>query len=122
MKSEKEKKSSNTMKDMFKELNKAYEMMSKNAPEYFKDFMGLFDNAERKGALSEKIKELISIALAIDSHCLPCIAHHVNNAIECGATKQEMLEAGQVAVLMGGSPSFVYLKYVLDACEEFGAE
>ena len=111
-----------SMRDMYEELNKAYEMMSIDAPEYFRDFMGFLDITERKGILSEKTKELISIALAIGSHCLPCIAFHVSNAIESGATKQEILEASEVAVLMGGSPAFVFLKHVIDACEEFGAK
>jgi len=122
VKSEKEKKSSSTMREMFQELNKAYEMMSMYAPDYFRDFIGFFDSTERKGVLSEKTKELISIALAMNAHCLPCVALHVSNAIDSGATKQEILEASEVAVLMGGSPSFVYIKNVLDACEEFGAE
>ena len=122
MKNEKEKKSSSTMREMYQELNKAYEMMSIHAPDYFRDFMGFFDSTERKGVLTEKTKELISIALAINSHCKPCIAFHVNNAIDNRATKQEIIEVCKVAVLMGGSPSFVYIKYVLDACEEFGAE
>jgi AhpD family alkylhydroperoxidase len=122
MKNEKEKKSNSTMREMYQELNKAYEMMSIHAPDYFRDFIGFFDSTERNGVLSEKIKELISIALAMNAHCLPCIALHVNNAIESGATKQEILEASEVAVLMGGSPSFVYIKNVLEACDEFGAE
>ena len=122
MNNENGKKSSNTMREMYQELNKAYEMMSIHAPNYFRDFIGFFDSAQRTGILSEKLKELISIALAINAHCLPCIALHVSNAIDCGATKQEILEASEVAVLMGGSPSFVYIKNVLDACDEFGAE
>jgi AhpD family alkylhydroperoxidase len=112
----------NSMKDMFQELNKAYELMSLSAPDFFRDFMSFLDSTERKGVLSEKTKALISIALAIDSHCLPCISFHVSNAIDSGATKQEIMEASEIAVLMGGSPAFVYLKNVLDACEEFGAD
>ena len=117
----KEKEISN-MKDMFKELNQAFEMMRKDAPDYLRDFMSFYDSSIRKGALSEKVKELISIALAITSHCLPCIALHVYYAIEFGATKQEILEAAEVAVLMGGSPAFVHIKHVLDACKQFNAQ
>ena len=111
-----------SMRDMYEELNKAYELMSINAPDYFREFMDLYDSTQRQGVLSEKIKELISIALAMNSHCLPCIALHVSNAIDNGATKQEIIEVCEVAVLMGGSPSFVYIKNVLDACDEFGAK
>jgi len=116
------KKKENNMKEMVNELNKAFELMSKDAPDYLRNFMSFYDSAISKGALSEKTKELIAIALAINSHCLPCVALHVNYAVEFGATKQEILESAEVAVLMGGSPAFVYIKYVLDACEEFGAE
>ena len=65
MNNENGKKSSNTMREMYQELNKAYEMMSIHAPNYFRDFIGFFDSAQRTGILSEKLKELISIALAI---------------------------------------------------------
>ena len=122
MGNKRERRSSSSMKEMFWELNSAYEMMSKSAPDYLKNFMTYFVDTGKKGKLSEKIKELIAIAIAITSKCLPCIAFHVSNAIECGATRQEILEASEVAVFMGGSPSFVYIKYVLDACDEFGAE
>ena len=110
------------MKEMYEEYNKAFEVMSKDAPEYLRDFNSFYTSAIKKGALSERIKELISIALAITSHCLPCIALHVHNAIELGATRQEILETSGVAVLMGGSPAFVHIKHVLDACEQFDAK
>ncbi len=110
------------MKEMFKEYNKAFEVMSKDAPEYLRDFNSFYSSAIKKGALSERIKELISIALAITSHCLPCIALHVHNAIELGATRQEILETAEVAVFMGGSPAFVHIKHVIDACEQFDAK
>ncbi|MCJ7472746.1 MAG: carboxymuconolactone decarboxylase family protein, partial [Actinobacteria bacterium] len=97
------------------------EMISKTAPEYLRNYMKYFVDTGEKGELSEKTKELISIAIAVTSRCLPCTAFHVLSAVEYGATKKEILEASEVAVLMGGSPSFVYLKHVIDACEEFGA-
>jgi len=116
------KKKASKMKDMFRELNEAFEIMSKDSPDYLRNFMSFYDSTVRKGTLTEKTKELISIALAMNSHCLPCIALHVYNAIEFGATKQEILETAEVAVLMGGSPVFVYIKHVIDACDEFGIE
>jgi AhpD family alkylhydroperoxidase len=111
-----------SMKGMYHELNSAYELMSKSAPEYMKSFMEYFIDSEKTGILSEKTKVLISIAIAVTSKCLPCIAFHISNAAEISVTKKEILEACQVAVFMSGSPSFVYLKYVNDACEEFGLE
>lgn len=97
------------------------ETLDKLAPEYPKAFIEFVEQAEKAGALSVKMKELISLALSITSHCLPCIAYHVKGAIEAGATRQEILEAGMVAGQMGGGPAVAYLRYVVDACDQFGA-
>ena len=51
-----------------------------------------------------------------------CIAFHVKNAVAQGATRDEIVEAAMVAALMGGGPCVAYMKYVFDACEQFGAE
>ncbi len=101
--------------DLFKKVGEA-------DPEYAKALMNFVHQAEKEGALSTKVKELISIALSITAHCPFCIAFHVKNAIEAGATKQEIIEAGLVAGLMGGGPAVAYLRYLLDACEQFGAK
>ena len=99
-------------------LKKAGELQ----PGYAKALMEFVKQAEKPGALSTKTKELISIALGITAHCVFCIAFHVKNAIAEGATKQEIIEAGLVAGLMGGGPAVAYLRYVLDACNQFGAK
>ncbi|BAL80528.1 carboxymuconolactone decarboxylase family protein [Caldisericum exile] len=89
---------------------------------YIDAVMGLIKEAEKPGALSTKEKELISIALGIAAHCAYCIALHVKNAIDAGATRAEILEAAEVAGLMGGGPSIAYIRLVLDALEQFGAK
>ena len=91
-------------------------------PGYAKALMEFVKQAEKPGALSTKTKELISIALGVTAHCPFCIAFHTKNAIKEGATKQEILEAGLVAGLMGGGPAIAYLRYVIDACDQFGAK
>lgn len=101
--------------DMFKKVQQI-------DPNYAKAFMGLVKESEKEGALSTKVKELISVALGVAARCPFCIAIHVKNAIEAGATKQEIVEAGFVAGLMGGGPALTYLKYLFDACDQFGAK
>lgn len=77
---------------------------------------------EKPGALTTKTKELISIALSVAARCPFCIALHVKNAIAEGATKKEILESCLVAALMGGGPAVAYIRYAVDACDQFGAE
>ena len=75
-----------------------------------------------EGVLSVKVKELITVGIAINARCLFCIAIHVKKAVAAGATRAELVEAGNVAVMMGGGPAATYMKYLFDAIEEFGAE
>ncbi len=99
-----------------------FEEIKKDYPTFVQSFMGFFRATEGPGALDRKTKELISIALSVKSQCPYCIAFHTKNAIAEGATKAEIIEAAMVATLMGGGPCVSYMKYVYDACEQFGAK
>ena len=105
--------------DQFMDLMK---IAGKAEPGYAKALMEFIKQAEKPGALSTKTKELISIALGVTAHCTFCIAFHTKNAIAEGATKQEIMEAGLVAGIMGGGPAVAHLRYVIDACDQFGAK
>lgn len=91
-------------------------------PALWSAFAGFAHEAAKEGALPEKYKEILGVALAVAEHCPFCISIHAKAAIEAGATRQEIMEGGFMAVLMGGGPSMAYLRYVIDACDEFGAE
>ncbi|MFU2158126.1 MULTISPECIES: carboxymuconolactone decarboxylase family protein [Caldisericum] len=109
-------------KQMVEDFMKTAKQLGEFDKGYIDAVMGLIKEAEKPGALSTKEKELISIALGIAAHCAYCIALHVKNAIEAGATRAEILEAAEVAGLMGGGPSIAYIRLVLDALEQFGAK
>jgi AhpD family alkylhydroperoxidase len=107
------------MKDNLKEVNASLGRFSKDYPEQMKGFGGLMQAVEAPGALDSKQKELIAIALSINAHCHWCIAYHVNGALEKGATKEEIIEASWVAVVMGGGPSLMYMQLVEKAIKDF---
>lgn len=69
-------------------------------PNTMSGFVGLHKAASADGALSPKIKELISLAIGITVRCNGCIAFHVHDAMQAGATRQEIMETIGVAVLM----------------------
>lgn len=89
---------------------------------YVDALMGFVKESEKPGALSTKVKELMSIALGVTAHCTYCISFHTYNAIKEGATRKEIMEAAFVAGLMGGGPAVAYIRYVIDACNEFEAK
>ena len=83
------------------------------------DFMQLHDNAMAAGTLTAKNKELIALGISISARCEGCIAAHVKEAIECGATKEEIVETINVAIMMGGGPSIIYGTKAFAAMKEF---
>lgn len=61
-------------------------------------FLNLKATAERKdGAIPEKYRELMSIAVALTTQCAYCIDAHVQNAVKAGATKEELAETVFIA-------------------------
>ncbi len=103
---------------MLDEINNNLGRFSKETPTQMQAFMNLMQATEQ-GVLAKKQKELIAVALAVIKQCKWCIAFHVNNALDAGATKKEILESAWMAVLMGGGPALMYAQLVLDALNEF---
>jgi len=108
------------MREKLGEIMESLAYFRENTPEQMKAFHELLEATEKEGVLDKKTKELISVALAVIKQCVYCIAFHVKNALDAGATKEEILEAAWVAVLMGGGPALMYAQYVIKALEEFG--
>ena len=113
---------SNNIKEIQADVLSTFGTLGKEDPEWMKTFKDFVGASEKEDALTLKTKELISVALGVCAKCTFCISLHVKNAIGTGATRKEIMEAGYVAGLMGGGPAVCYLKYVIDACDEFGAE
>ncbi len=72
-----------------------------------------------EGALSTKLKAAIAVGIAVAKRCPLCIAYYTKGALDVGCNKQELLEAGGVAVMLGGGPAMVYIQYLLQAIERY---
>ena len=88
-------------------------------PEVAKAFSALHRGASTPGQLDQKTKELIALAIAIAARCDGCIAFHTHDALQAGASKEEIMETLSVAVLMGGGPAMMYAVHAIEAVEEF---
>ena len=82
-------------------------------------FSRLHNKAVENGALDKKSKELMALAIGIAVRCEGCIAYHTHDAVEAGATREELIETIGVAVMMGGGPASVYAAYAMDAIDQF---
>lgn len=95
--------------------------LEKEAPALFEGFNELMKRYYKKGVLDRKYKELMAVASAIATRCIPCLANHMNNALSAGATREEILEAAAIGVEFGGGPSFVVVRdHLLDFLDELG--
>jgi AhpD family alkylhydroperoxidase len=70
--------------------------------------------------LSCKTKEFIVLGAAVAQHCAPCVLLHVQKLAELGATREEILEAASIGVVMGGGPGFTNMQYVFQGLEDAG--
>ena len=107
------------MNENLKEVKESLTQLGEEYPDLMKAFSSFMGAVEKEGALSHKIKELISVALSVVKECKWCIAFHVKNALDAGATKEEILEACFVAALMGGGPALMYTQLAVKAIDDY---
>ena len=88
-------------------------------PAVMENFMELRKAAVANGALDTKTKELMALAISITARCDDCIAYHTHDALEAGATREEIADAIGVAILMGGGPSMLYAAHAIEALDQF---
>ena len=80
-------------------------------------FSAMAMSAMAEGALSEKHKEFIALAIGISQGCHGCIGYHVKALVRLGATRAELEEALGVSVYMGGGPALMYAAETIKAWE-----
>ena len=90
-------------------------------PEVMKGFGLLSSSAMKGGAIDEKTKELIALAIGVANRCDGCIGFHVKALVKMGMTAEELHELMSVAVYMGGGPSLMYAANAIEAYKEFTA-
>lgn len=95
--------------------------LGEHQPRTMRAFSALHEAAAQPGALDFKTKELIALAIAVSLRCDGCIAFHTHDALEAGASCEEIMEALGVAVMMGGGPAVIYATHVAEALDQFEA-
>ena len=93
--------------------------LMKDMPEQLKEFSAFIKIAEKDGALDEKNKHLILLSLAIAFQCGWCIAVHTKDCVTAKATKEEILEAAMMAVVMGGGPKLMYMEVLYEELDKY---
>jgi AhpD family alkylhydroperoxidase len=111
---------SEQVKAFYEKFGRDMEKMKKSTPDMIKGFGGLFQAVMKDGTLKTKEKELVALGIAVAQYCPPCIRLHVQKCLDAGNSRDEILEAASVAVMMQGGPAFTHIPEVLDALEALG--
>jgi len=86
-----------------------------------KRFFALDSRAYEKGALDTKMKELMGLVASTVLRCNDCITYHVVRCVQEGVSDEELFEALNVALVVGGSITIPHIRRaadVLDQCRE----
>lgn len=78
------------------------------APEIMESWNNFSKTVFKEGALSEREKQLIAVAVAHVTQCPYCIKSHTKTALRKGATKQEIMEAIWVAAEMRAGGAYAH--------------
>ena len=102
--------------------NPFWSTMEELDPDYLEAFLQ-FRSVPANGPLPQKTKELIFIAINVaTTHLWSSGARrHIQNALEAGATKEEILEVIQLTSIMGIHSMTMGVPILLEEVEKFEA-
>ncbi len=88
-----------------------------NSPELGRPFAEFYENCRNNGVLDKKTKGLLMVALACAFRCPYCLEEHIKNALEVGATREEITEALLIVAVEGAGTQLtwqkdLYMKYL----------
>ncbi|PHQ82825.1 MAG: carboxymuconolactone decarboxylase family protein [Phycisphaera sp.] len=83
-----------------------------------KRFFNLDTKAYDAGALDEKHKELLGLSASMVLRCDDCIAYHIDRAVGCGASDEELMETFDIALIVGGSIVIPHLRRAVEFLDE----
>jgi AhpD family alkylhydroperoxidase len=94
-----------------------YEKRIALSPEISEAFKNFSKTVFKEGALSEKTKQLIAVAVAHATLCPYCIHDHTEKALRKGASKEEIMEAIWVAGEMQAGAAYTHSALAIDEME-----
>ncbi|MCS6896566.1 MAG: arsenosugar biosynthesis-associated peroxidase-like protein [Nitrospira sp.] len=92
--------------------------MAKGNQDLWNKFMNYYNAVFAEGALSEREKALIALAVAHAVQCPYCIDAYTQASLEKGSTIEEMTEAVHVACAIRGGASLVHGMQMRNAVEK----
>ncbi len=94
--------------------------IGRGAPELAKKFFDWYGAVFAEGALTQREKSLIALAVAHAVQCPYCIDAYAKDALEKGSNIDQMTEAVHVAAAIRGGASLVHGVQMLNHADDLG--
>ena len=108
---------SGNVASFFEQWERDQALMKNQTPDMLRGMGGLFQSVMAEGALSVREKELIALGIGLAERCAPCMNLHVQKSLAAGATREQILEAAAVTVMMRGGPAFTHVPEIIHALD-----
>jgi len=112
----------NSFKEKIEEITyehkKAHTYLTKRSKVY-QSFTEMEQNTYKDGALSKKDKELIAIGISVVINCESCMEWHIKQALDGGASAEQIIEAIEVGIEMSGGPGTVAARFAMNVLEYY---
>jgi AhpD family alkylhydroperoxidase len=82
-----------------------------------KRFFNLDTKAYQDGALSANTKELLGLVASTVLRCNDCVDYHLIQCVKAGFTDEELYEALNVALVVGGSIVIPHLRHAFETID-----
>lgn len=106
------------LKELTRKREQAHSRLLALDSKVYKAFLEMEAAAFCDGALAKNVKELIAVGISVVIDCESCMQWHIEQAAQSGATRDEVLEAVEVGIEMGGGPATVSARFALDVMED----
>lgn len=87
-----------------------------------KRFFNLDTSAYQDGALPGRTKELLGLVASAVLRCNDCIDYHLIQCVDLGCSDEELYEALNVALVVGGSIVIPHLRHAFETIDLLRAE
>ncbi|MCF8051253.1 MAG: carboxymuconolactone decarboxylase family protein [Desulfobacterales bacterium] len=108
--------------EIVRRRKKAHKKLLDLKSETYRAFLEMERAAYADGALAKKHKELIAVGISVVIDCESCMQWHIEQAAKAGASAQEVLEALEVGMEMGGGPATVSVRFALEVMDQLFRE
>lgn len=104
------------IEQIIKTRKKAHAFFSKKSKVY-QSFLLMEQATYNDGALKKLQKELIAIGISVAINCESCMEWHIKEAMNDGATEDEIIEAIGVGIEMAGGPATASARFAMSVLE-----